>query len=107
MEAILKSLQSELQQQKAESAYYRQKFEEERLKNEELHETLGELRKKFEKLYNSTEMEEEMIVNKVRKVQQRIFFLFILSLPLSLFFLVDSKNGRNEKGFLLHVSHFC
>ena len=60
-EAITK----ELNKQKQRADFYKKVYDEEKLRNENLHSALIDLRKKCEKWYNSTEMEEEMIVNKV------------------------------------------
>ena len=54
-----------IKEKQRSDSYYKQLYEEEKLKNENLHHALMDLRKKCEKWYNSAEMEEELIVNKV------------------------------------------
>ncbi len=62
----LDTIKQELVKEKQLSNFYHHLYEKEHAKNEELHAALLDLRKKCEKWYNSTEMEEEMLVNKVR-----------------------------------------
>ncbi len=64
----LDTIKQELAKEKQLSNFYHHLYEREHAKNEELHAALLDLRKKCEKWYNSTEMEEEMLVNKVRIV---------------------------------------
>lgn len=60
------NLRKELRKEKKRTDFYKNLYEEEKLRNEHLHNALLDLRKRCEKWYNSTEMEEEMIVNKVQ-----------------------------------------
>jgi predicted aminopeptidase len=74
----------DLEREKQSTEYYKKKFEEERLRNQDLHEALADLRQKCEKWYNSAEMEEEMIVNKARSIASTLFSLLIFFFLLSL-----------------------
>ncbi len=65
MSSELEQLKSELAREKQQTNHYKRLYEEEKAENHHLHDVLNDLRKKCEKWYNSTEMEEEMLVNKV------------------------------------------
>lgn len=71
----VKHLKEELAQEHQKALYYKQKYEDQKVENQNLHEALADLRRKVEKWHNSAEMEEEMIVNKVE-----------FSLPISVLF---------------------